>query len=291
MATFDASGTSTFDKPPAPGWALWSRQVRALVAISLRKALLGKSSILYYAVAAAPVLIMLVMVVVKRPGGDPLFDSVADARRAYAMIFQTVMLRGLIFFGCVGIFTTLFRGEVLDRSLHFLFLSPLRREVLVVGKYLAGLSLSSVLFCASVAVSYLLIYPPFGFSRAIEDFTSGPGGGQLLAYLGVTLLACLGYGAVFLILGLLFNNPIVPAAIVLGWESLHFLLPPALKKISVIHYLKGLVPVPMSEGPFAVVSEPPPAWLSVAGLLGLTVLVLVVGSILVKRFEISYSDE
>ena len=78
--------------------------------------------------------------------------------------------------------------------------------MVVVGKYLAGLFLAWVLFCSSVLVSYLLIYPPFGISRALEDLTAGPGGSQLIAYLGVTLLACVGYGAVFLILGLLFKD-------------------------------------------------------------------------------------
>ena len=34
-----------------------------------------------------------------------------------------------------------------------------------------------------------------------------------------------------------------------------------------IHYLQSLVPVPMSEGPFAVLVEPTPAWISVPSLL------------------------
>lgn len=288
----ESSGGPIRNRPVlGSGWALWTRQTVALVSISLRKTLTGRSSLIYYAVAAAPVLMMLVLVVVKRPGGDPLFSTLGDARRAYAMVFQTVLLRGLIFFGCVGIFTTLFRGEVLERSLHYLLLSPLRREVMVVGKYLAGLFLAWFLFCGSVALSYLLIYPSFGFSRAMEDLMSGPGGGQLLSYLGVTLLACLGYGAVFLILGLLFKNPIVPAGVVLIWESMNFLLPPALKKISVTYYLKSMVPLPMSEGPFAVVSEPPPVWLSVGGLLGLTLVVLVLASLMLRRMEIRYGDD
>lgn len=273
------------------GWPLWIRQVQALVGISLHKALTGRRSLAYYAVAAAPVLLMMVFVIVKRPGGDPLFSTLGDARTAYANMFQTVMLRGLIFFGCVGIFTTLFRGEVLERSLHYLLLSPLRRSVLVTGKYLAGLLLAWVLFGGSVLFSFLLMYPPFGMGRAMEDLTGGPGGGQLFAYLSVTMLACVGYGAVFLILGLVFKNPIIPAAVVLGWESINFLLPPALKKISVTHHLKGMVPLPMSEGPFAVVAEPPPVWFSVLALVGLTLVVLVAATALLRRMEVNYGDD
>jgi ABC-type transport system involved in multi-copper enzyme maturation permease subunit len=57
----------------------------------------------------------------------------------FAGVFQFFFLRLAIFFGCLGIFMNLFRGEILDRSLHFYFLAPIRREVLMTGKFLAGL--------------------------------------------------------------------------------------------------------------------------------------------------------
>ena len=43
----------------------------------------------------------------------------------------------------------LFRGEILDRSLHFYFLAPIRREVLMVGKFLAGLLATCTIFVTS----------------------------------------------------------------------------------------------------------------------------------------------
>ena len=75
----------------------------------------------------------------------------------------------------------------------------------------------------------------------------GPGAGQAVTYLGVTLLAVAGYGAVFLALGMLVKNPMIPAAVILGWEWINFLLPAALKKLSVIHYLQSLCPAPVSS--------------------------------------------
>ena len=106
----------------------------------------------------------------------------------------------------------------------------------------------------------------------------------------VQFLACIGYGAVFLILGVLFRNPILPAAVVLGWELIHFLLPPLLKRISVVHYLKGLIPTPMSEGPFAVVVEPPAAWVSTLGLLLFAIATLALAAWRVRRMEVLYAD-
>ncbi len=46
----------------------------------------------------------------------------------FATVFQFFYLRLAIFFGCVGIFMNLFRGEMLDKSLHFYLLSPMRRR-------------------------------------------------------------------------------------------------------------------------------------------------------------------
>ena len=55
----------------------------------------------------------------------------------------------------------------------------------------------------------------------------------------MTALACAGYGSVFLAVGLLYRNPIIPAAIVLVWESANVFVPPGLKTLSVIYYRSG----------------------------------------------------
>ncbi|HEY0658639.1 MAG TPA: hypothetical protein VGD05_09195, partial [Pyrinomonadaceae bacterium] len=128
-------------------------------------------------------------------------------------------------------------------------------------------------------------------SESAQFFFDGAGASQMLAYLGVTILACVGYGAVFLLVGLFFRNPIIPGLLLYGWEWINFLLPPFLKKISVIHYLSSLVPVPMSEGPFAVLVEPTPAWISVPSLLLFTAVVLCLASLHIRRMEISYAGD
>ena len=113
----------------------------------------------------------------------------------------------------------------------------------------------------------------------------------MFAYLGVTILACIGYGAVFLIVGLFFRNPIIPALLLYGWEWLNFLLPPLLKKVSVIHYLNSLVPVPISEGPFAVIAEPTPAYIAIPSMLLVTGLVLVLSAYRIRHMEIRYGSD
>jgi len=213
----------------------------------------------------------------------------------YSMIFAVfyggLVLRTIVFFGCAWIFMNLFRGEIVDRSLHFYFLSPLRREVLVVGKYLSGLATAIILFTATTIICLLLLYFPHFPSESARFFLDGPGLTQLLTYAGITILACVGYGAFFLVVGLFIRNPIIPALVLYFWEWLNFLMPPLLKKVSVIHYLHSLVPVPVSEGPFAVVAEPTPAWIAVPSLVGVTILVLVLASYRIRHMEIRYGSD
>lgn len=268
-------------------WSLWVRQVGAIFRLELRKNLLSKRSVLLYMLALFPVALVAMMALVN---AEDIRTNFSDANEVYAGIYQGLILRTVIFFGCAWMFMNLFRGEVVDRSLHYYFLCPVRREVLVVGKYLSGMTATIILFLLTTFLSVFFFYVA-GYPSSTQFLMNGPGLGQVFTYLGITVLACIGYGAVFLVIGLFFRNPIVPALIVFGLEWINFLLPPVLKKISVIHYLQSLAPVPMSEGPFAVVAEPTPAWIAVPSLLLFTLLVLAVASIRIRRMEIRYGGE
>jgi hypothetical protein len=148
-----------------------------------------------------------------------------------------------------------------------------------------------VLFSATTIVSMLLFYFPHFYSESSRYFLDGQGLGQLLAYTSVTILACVGYGAFFLVVGLFFRNPIVPAIVLYIWEWANFLMPPLLKKISVIHYLNSLAPVPVYEGPFAVPALPTPAWIAVPSLVVVTALVLFLASRRIRHLEVRYGSD
>jgi hypothetical protein len=270
-------------------WSLWARQTLAVLRLELRKNFLGRRALLLYTLAGLPLMVLAAAVVLVVPDGE--LRNFARLNTAYSVIYGGLILRTLLFFGCAWVFMNLFRGEVVDRSLHYYFLAPVRREVLVVGKYLSGLVATVTLFGVSTLGSFALLYFGFFPSQSAEYVFNGPGFGQALTYAGITALACVGYGAVFLLVGLFFRNPIVPAGLIYGWEWLNFLLPPLLKKVSVIHYLHSLAPVPPPPGPFAVLAEPTPAWISVPSLLVFTALTLVLAGLHIRRQEISYAGE
>lgn len=273
----------------ASSWSLWARQTVAIMRLEIKKNFLSRRAFLLYLIAGLPLVLLSALALFPPPTDE--LGSFSEMSQVFAAIYGGLILRTLIFFGCAWVFMNLFRGEVVDRSLHYYFLAPVRREVLVVGKYLSGLIATIVLFSITTIGSMFIYYFWLFPSESARYFFDGAGASQMLAYLGVTILACVGYGAVFLIVGLFFRNPIIPGLMLYGWEWLNFLLPPLLKKLSVIHYLQSLVPVPISEGPFAVLVEPTPAWISVPSLLLFTGVVLFLASLHIRRMEISYAGD
>jgi len=217
----------------------------------------------------------------------------------FAGVFQFFYLRLAVFFGCLGIFMNLFRGEVLDKSLHFYFLAPIRREVLMVGKFLAGLLATCIIFVTSELLQIVVFIWEFSPNARDLYLYHNHGLAQAAAYLGITALACLGYGAFFLAAGMLFRNPILPAGAILVWEAVNPFLPALLKKFSVIYYLKSLCPVDIPSPPGTppllalLVSNPDPVSTPVAilGIVIVALLVLYVSSVQVRRMEINYTTE
>lgn len=225
-------------------------------------------------------------------------ETLAQDELIYATVFQFFFLRLAIFFGCVGIFTNLFRGELIDKSLHYYLLAPIRREALLAGKYLAGLVATVVIFTTSTALQLWLLLLPYD-SASVSQYLSSGGWGHIASYLGVTALACLGYGSVFLAAGLFFRNPLIPAGAVLIWESANLFLPAALKKISVIFYLQSLCPVVAPADPdmnrfvalLVSAAEPAPPVLAVTGLFLVTALVLMLAARKARKLEINYGTD
>lgn len=276
---------------PQSHWSLWTQQVLHILRLEVVKNFFSKRALLVYLMAGAPVLLMMALVSLDRGARRDIVYNFGQAQMIFANIYEGMILRTAVFFGCAWTFMNLFRGEVVDKSLHYYFLSPVRREVLVVGKYFSGLVATVLIFCSSTAAAIFFLYLPKGYSAAVTTLLDESGLRIALTYLGMTVLACIGYGAVFMVIGLFFRNPIIPALLVYGLEWVNFLLPPLLKKISIIHYIHSLAPVPVDEGPFALVGQPTPVWVAVPGMLIITSLVLIAAATRIRRMEIHYGSE
>ncbi len=160
----------------ARGWRL--RQVGAMLGLELRKTFLrgraravgaGRPAAHGAARPALPC---------PRFRMDNGSESAAGVATVYGAIFQLFYLRLVVFFVCFGIFTYLVRGEIAERSLHFYLLAPLRRDVFLIGKYLAGLVAAGSLFTFSVVAQLPLAFvrrPPPQAAQLPLRRTAAPG--------------------------------------------------------------------------------------------------------------------
>ncbi len=271
-------------------WGLWWLQARRLARIEVRRNLLSRRAWWIYFLAFVPTVIIGIYALVQR---HPQFAMSEDST-VLAGIMQFYYIRLGIFFGCLGIFSRLIRGEMIERSLHFYLLSPVRREVLLLAKFAAGAISALALFGGATIANFALMYG--GYGPAGQDYVfNGPGMGQLEAYLAIVFLACLGYGSVFLLLSMMFRNPTPAALLVFGWEAINPVMPSLLQKISVASYLRHMMPVAVRGNDIfallTVTTEPVPGWVAALGLLVLIAVVLTYSCYRMRTLEIRYTTE
>jgi ABC-type Na+ efflux pump permease subunit len=228
---------------------------------------------------------------------EPVLNFEED-RTIFAGVFQFFYLRLAVFFGCLGMFMYLFSGEMSNRTLHYWLLAPARREVLLAGKYAAGLVASSLIFGVGALLAFTVMVWPHD-PVELQAFWNGGGTSHAFWYVTAAVLGCIGYGSVFLAVGLYVRNPILPAAVLLAWEGIHGVLPSSLQKASIIYYLQSLCPVPapippdaptliqLLAAPAAPASRPG----AILGLLVLTAFALWIAARAVRRMQISYGAE
>jgi ABC-type transport system involved in multi-copper enzyme maturation permease subunit len=270
--------------PVVPTIGTGLRQALTVARLELGRRFAGRRALPVWGLALAPVVLFTIYAFSPRP--DETID-LAETVVAFAAIYQMFILRVVIYFGCVLAFANLFRSEIIDRTLHYYLMAPIPRWALGLGKYLAGVGATVLLFELATVLPFLLILRPLP-NGSVNEYLATGGWWHLATYAGITALACVGYGALFTALGLFFRNPIIPVMVVLGWEGANFILPPILKRISIVHYLSTLSPVPVPSSPFTVPAEPVPEVLIVPSLLCVSAVCLVLAARRLQAMDLPY---
>ena len=252
-------------------------QTWAVVLYELKKAVAGRRWVAPSVLATAPLLLLAARVFLPGPGSE----NAEVLETVFARLFEAYMLRLGIFFACVAVFVQLFRRDVQERTLHGYLLVPVGRHRILLGKYVAGLIHVVFFFVPATAASYVLLFLPGGTAMLGGHFLGGGGLWRLAAYIALVCLATAGYGAVFIAVGTLARNPVVPVLLVLLFESVDAYLPAPLQSVSIVHSLTALSPG----------SESGLAWTGVAGGCLLTLASLFLAARATKRAEVSYGTD
>ncbi len=272
-------------------YSVYAQQLLAMVRMDLAYHFFTTRAIWLYLLAAAPVGITAIYTFVQLTYGPK--GSFSNDILIFANMMEFLYLRFLVFFGCLAVGTFLVRGEVLNKTLHYYFLLPVRREIFLVSRFVIGFLATTVVFSASLTAAYFFTMAHRG-DTFWNYFWQGQGLANLLDYLLMTALACAGYGAIFLLASLYVRNPLIPGAVVFVWEAVHVFLPVSLQYFSITHYLKSLSPVDMPvDGVMALFLVPPEPIARVWAVLGILILscaAVALAAMKVRTTEIDYSD-
>src|ERR1700760_4184169 len=157
-------------------WSLWWIQAKRLTRIEIRRNLFTRRAWWIYFLAFIPAVIILLHLLIDSHSGP----GMSDDTMVLAGVVQLYYVRLGSFFGCLGIFSRLIRGEMIERSLHYYLLSPVRREVILLSKFFAGAVTAVVLFGGAVLLDFVLMYA--GYGDAGRDYMmQGQGIGQIEA--------------------------------------------------------------------------------------------------------------
>ncbi len=143
----------------------------------------------------------------------------------------------------LGVFygTALMADEVDDKTITYLFIRPIPRGAVLLGKYLAYLVTTVLVVLPSVVILYFLVVP-LGHGSLASSFPA------LITDLGLLALGLAAYGALFAFAGARLKHPLVTGLVfAFGWEQLALALPGYLRRFTMAYYLQALVPHAMPQ--------------------------------------------
>jgi len=257
-------------------------QTWAVARLTLRNLILSKRTILMLLLSCVPVAIAAVVrywlpLGAGRPVSQELFTGLFIGLYVYFVILLMT-----IFYG-----TSLIAEERSDRTITFLQSRPVRRELIVLGKFSAYAASVTLMLLCSLGLTYAILSGMDGDPSAFHEAV------PFARYGRVVVLAVLAYGALFTFFGATFNHPVIAAFFYcFAWESILPYLPVFLKKGTLMHYVLSLGPNWTSKGEilgFFVQPTPPEraAWT----LLGICVAFMVLTAIALHVKEYKFEKE
>lgn len=202
-----------------------------------------------------------------------------------AQVFATLMSTAVIHF--LVVFVTLFYGsalisdEVEGKTLTYLFVRPIPKPTIMMGKYLALIWISVMLVLPTIVLSYFILYLRSDLKPFMEDIS------LLAKDMGIVFLALLAYGSFFALVGACLKHSILAGLIyAFGWEGIVSYLPGFTRKLTITHYIQSIFPHQDSATAIAMlVGERTDAIEAVITLVLLAAFFLATASLILREKE------
>jgi ABC-type transport system involved in multi-copper enzyme maturation permease subunit len=178
--------------------------------------------------------------------------------------------------------TPLIHTEVEGKTWAYLAVRPAGKGPILLGKYLAATAWTAILALGSLTLSVAIIAPEHGSLSTWLTFA------RLVA------LACLAYGAIFALLGVLFlrRGMLAAVAYTVVFEIVVAMIPAVLNQFTVQYHLRCLLAqsIPGMAVGLQALFDQKPLWQHVLILLGITAGTLSLAIVVLRRRELVRGD-
>ena len=201
--------------------------------LALGEMLWGRRAVFMAVAAAVPVLLALGLRLAFASGSATVVvnGQHLSPETMFGTAISLLYLRFIV--PALGVYygTSMIADEIEDKTITYLFVRPMRRGAIVLGKYLAYLVCVLAAVLPSAALVFVVMVPLASMGPLVETFV------RHLEQIAVGIAA---YGAVFVLAGVTFKRPLVGGLIfVFGWEPIAAALPGYVARLTVAHYLQG----------------------------------------------------
>jgi ABC-2 type transport system permease protein len=213
--------------------------LKAVIRLSMTRMVRSRRTFMMIILSLAPVAGALIAVAVatifKKGGGYTGFGLITEM---FGFAYLQFMLLGIsLFYG-----TSLIGDEVDDKTITYLFMRPIPRSTLFLGKYLSGVIMGLCIVIPSAILTFTILSTLDPMSEVISHL------GIFAKDLGILALGIMTYIAFFGFLGALFKRPVLIGIVFsLVWESMITYVPGYISKFTVLHYLQSLLPHPSAQ--------------------------------------------
>ncbi len=233
------------------------------IKIGIRK----KRTILLTLLSFTPVLLLLIAKIIEitKP------HSSISASHLYSNIIVAFYIQFII--GILSIFygSSVIDEEVEGKTLIYLFSKPISKSSIILGKFLSYISIIVITIMSGLIISFIIAYINAYISHKIII--------MFFKYMIASFFAIMAYTSLFTMLATFFKRTaIVGLLFIFGWESIINYMPGKTQKLTIIHYVKSLIPQTAVNRNFLLFHlEPSSALTAIIVLSLISIISLIIG--------------
>jgi len=257
------------------------KDIATVFSFFFRTGIKSKRTKLFFIFSLIPAIIFVIFQIIKITNPESTLRlPLLYIRITFPFYFQLYIQILALFYG-----STVLSDEIDNKTLIYLTTSPIKKSDILIGKFMAHLSISAIILTIGSLVTYIV--------ANITALFNGDAISLLWSTTLIALLAVLAYSALFLLISSMVKKTIlIGIFFIFGWEKAMQLFPGITQKLSIIHWIKSLLPtkLPQKGGFLSFNLEPSSIVESLIALILISIVAIVLACYFFQSKEFLLAD-